>query len=81
MEVVDRISVSPTGAAGPFKQDAPIAPVIIQKVELLADQSAPAAPAPATAPAATPAPGEAPPAGNTPPPAESVPPQGSPPPQ
>ncbi len=25
MEVVDRISVSPTGAAGPFKQDAPLA--------------------------------------------------------
>ena len=37
MEVVDRISVSPTGAMGPFKQDAPLQPVIIQKVELMAD--------------------------------------------
>lgn len=52
MEVVDRISISPTGAAGPFKQDSPLAPVIIQKIELLA-----AAPAPAPAPAPTPAQG------------------------
>ena len=35
MEVVDRISVSPTGAQGPFKQDAPLQPVVIQKIELL----------------------------------------------
>src|SRR5688572_8204590 len=58
MEVVDRISVSPTGAAGPFKQDAPLQPVVIQKVELLTDGGAatatatPAATAPATAPSA-----------------------------
>jgi cyclophilin family peptidyl-prolyl cis-trans isomerase len=73
MEVVDRISVSPTGSAGPFKQDAPLQPVVIQKVELLADQPsaaptvAPATPAPA--PAASPQPpaagNEAPPAGDT----------------
>jgi peptidyl-prolyl cis-trans isomerase A (cyclophilin A)/peptidyl-prolyl cis-trans isomerase B (cyclophilin B) len=79
MEVVDRISVSPTGSAGPFKQDSPIAPVIIQKIELLAA----AAPAPAPAPAAVPpadgtnveeAAGKtAPPAGETP--AETPPPQ------
>jgi len=50
MEVVDRISVAPSGAAGPFKQDAPLQQVIIQKVELLADQPG------ATAPAATPPP-------------------------
>jgi peptidyl-prolyl cis-trans isomerase A (cyclophilin A)/peptidyl-prolyl cis-trans isomerase B (cyclophilin B) len=48
MEVVDRISVSPTGSAGPFKADAPLQQVVIQKIELLA--------APADAPAATPAP-------------------------
>jgi len=54
MEVVDRISVSPTGAMGPFKQDAPIAAVVIQKIELLPD-----APAGAPAPAATPAPAPA----------------------
>ena len=61
MEVVDRISVSPTGSMGPFKQDAPLAPVIIQRVELIAEQPAAApAVAPATAPA--PAAGEPPPA-------------------
>src|SRR6185295_19232500 len=48
MEVVDRISVSPTGPAGPFKADAPFQQVVIQKIEMLA--------APADAPAATPAP-------------------------
>jgi peptidyl-prolyl cis-trans isomerase A (cyclophilin A)/peptidyl-prolyl cis-trans isomerase B (cyclophilin B) len=58
MEVVDRISVSPTGSMGPFKQDAPLQAVVIQKIELMAD-----APAAATAP--TPAP--------APPPAESEP--------
>src|SRR6185436_6454335 len=64
MEVVDRISISPTGSGGPFKQDAPIQAVVIQKIELLPDSStgAPAA-APATDnPAPTP-----PPAGETPP--------------
>jgi cyclophilin family peptidyl-prolyl cis-trans isomerase len=55
MEVVDRISISPTGAAGPFKQDSPLAPVIIQKIELLAAAAAPTA-APQPAPAATPDP-------------------------
>jgi peptidyl-prolyl cis-trans isomerase A (cyclophilin A) len=39
MEVVDRISVSPTGPAGPFKADAPLQPVLIHKVELLAAQA------------------------------------------
>ena len=48
MEVIDRISVSPTGPAGPFKADAPLQQVVIQKIELLA--------APADAPATTPAP-------------------------
>jgi peptidyl-prolyl cis-trans isomerase A (cyclophilin A)/peptidyl-prolyl cis-trans isomerase B (cyclophilin B) len=65
MEIVDRISVSPTGPMGPFKQDAPLAAVVIQKIELLAEVPAPTAPA--GAPAA-PAPAEtpAPPAGDTP---------------
>ena len=85
MEVVDRLSISPTGSAGPFKQDAPLQPIVIQKVEILADQ-------PAAAPTPTPAPAVAPatPAGETPPPAEgtrspaekptTTPTQGSPPP-
>jgi peptidyl-prolyl cis-trans isomerase A (cyclophilin A) len=69
MEVVDRISISPTGPAGPFKTDAPLQPVVIQKIELLA--------APADAPAAatpTPTTGET----RTDPPAE---PAGAPPPK
>jgi len=71
MEVVDRISVSPTGSAGPFKQDAPLQAVVIQKVELMTDgiAAAPATPpAPAAASPATPAeapPAEAPPATKT----------------
>ena len=63
MEVIDRISISPTGAMGPFKQDAPLEPVVIQKAELITEQTT-VTPAPATAtPPATPAAeGTAPPA-------------------
>ena len=46
MEVVDRISISPTGAGGPFKTDVPLQPVVIQKIEMLAAEGAPAAAAP-----------------------------------
>ncbi|HET9864641.1 MAG TPA: peptidylprolyl isomerase [Steroidobacteraceae bacterium] len=53
MEVVDRISVSPTGAMGPFKQDAPLQAVVIQKIEMLA---APPEPTPGTAPTNIPTP-------------------------
>ena len=76
MEVIDRISVSPTGAMGPFKQDAPMQPVIIQKVDLITDTTivTPAAP-PAPAPAA-PAPAETPPAGS--PAADAAPPPSDP---
>jgi cyclophilin family peptidyl-prolyl cis-trans isomerase len=72
MEVVDRISVSPTGSAGPFKQDSPLAPVVIQKIELLVDAAPAAATAP-TVPAATPPAGDAPPpaSSDAPPPASS----------
>jgi cyclophilin family peptidyl-prolyl cis-trans isomerase len=57
MDVVDRISVSPTGAVASFKQDAPLQQVVIQKVEVLGDVTAPA---PAAAPAAeTPPPADA----------------------
>lgn len=73
MDVVDRISVSPTGSVGPFKQDAPIAAVVIQKMELLPDApgtNVPPPPSPAPAPATQPAtvPGTAP-ATDSPPPA------------
>jgi cyclophilin family peptidyl-prolyl cis-trans isomerase len=36
MDVVDRISTVPTGAKGPFKDDAPLQPVIIEKIERVA---------------------------------------------
>jgi cyclophilin family peptidyl-prolyl cis-trans isomerase len=32
MDVVDRIGHVPTGAAGPFKEDAPVKPVVIEKI-------------------------------------------------
>jgi cyclophilin family peptidyl-prolyl cis-trans isomerase len=35
MEVLERIGVLPTGKAGPFKSEAPLTPVVIQKAELL----------------------------------------------
>jgi hypothetical protein len=60
MEAVDRISVSPTGAMGPFKQESPMQPVIIQKIDLLTDGLAPA---PKAAPSAVPV--DAPPAAAT----------------
>ena len=45
MDVVDRIGVTSTGAFGPFKSDAPLKPVVIQKVEVVdASAAAPAAP-------------------------------------
>jgi cyclophilin family peptidyl-prolyl cis-trans isomerase len=56
MEVVDRISVSPTGSMGPFKQDAPLQAAVIQKVELITEQTT-VTPAPAPTPVA-PAPAE-----------------------
>ena len=81
MEVVDRISVSPTSAKGPFKQDAPIAEVVIQKIEIIGDSPA-AATAPAEAPAAPPADAPAEGAGQSAPrPAEGAPPAGSTPPK
>jgi peptidyl-prolyl cis-trans isomerase A (cyclophilin A) len=35
MDVVDRIGVTPTGSFGPFKSDAPLKPIVIQKMELV----------------------------------------------
>jgi peptidyl-prolyl cis-trans isomerase A (cyclophilin A) len=36
MEVADQISLVPTGAKGPFKENAPLKPVIIEKIERVA---------------------------------------------
>jgi peptidyl-prolyl cis-trans isomerase A (cyclophilin A) len=33
MDVVDKISTVPTGAKGPFKDDAPLKPVVIERIE------------------------------------------------
>ena len=55
MDVIEHIGETPTGAEGPFKGDAPLKPVVIQKMEIIADQVA-------TPPAVTPV---SPPAPNT----------------
>ena len=33
MEVVDKIGNVPTGSRGPFKEDAPLQPVVIERIE------------------------------------------------
>lgn len=52
MDVVDRIGVTPTGAVGPFKSDAPLKPVVIEKIEVV-DSSSGQSTAPITPPAPT----------------------------
>lgn len=37
METVEKIETTPTGAAGPFAQDAPVAPIIIEKCTVESD--------------------------------------------
>jgi cyclophilin family peptidyl-prolyl cis-trans isomerase len=54
MDVIDRIGETPTGATGPFKSDAPLKPVIIQKIEIVSP--AQSASAPPVTPVAPPAP-------------------------
>ncbi len=46
MDVVDRIGETATGASGPFKSDAPLKPVIIEKMEIIGASAAPAPSAP-----------------------------------
>ena len=53
MDVIEHIGETPTGAAGPFKNDAPLKPVVIEKMEIISGQAA--APAPVT-PVSPPAP-------------------------
>ena len=47
MDVIEHIGETPTGAAGPFKSDAPLKPVIIEKIEIISPQQT-AAPPPVT---------------------------------
>jgi peptidyl-prolyl cis-trans isomerase A (cyclophilin A) len=53
MDVIDRIGETPTGAMGPFKNDAPLKPVIIEKMEIVSPASATSPPpvTPVTPPA------------------------------
>ena len=44
MDVIDRIGETPTGAVGPFKSDAPLKPVIIEKTEVVAAGATSSAP-------------------------------------
>ncbi|MFZ1097952.1 MAG: peptidylprolyl isomerase [Steroidobacteraceae bacterium] len=46
MDVIDRIAEASTGAAGPFKQDAPLKPVIIESMTIVAPGAATTTPAP-----------------------------------
>jgi len=46
MDVIEKIGETPTGASGPFKQDAPLKPIIIQSMSIVA----PTAAAPVAAP-------------------------------
>jgi cyclophilin family peptidyl-prolyl cis-trans isomerase len=53
MDVIDRIGETPTGAMGPFTKDAPLKPVIIEKMEIITPGAA-TVPTPAVTPVATP---------------------------
>ena len=53
MDVVDRIGETPTGSRAQWKTDAPLKPVIIEKMEIVAPAAAEAA-APPPTPIATP---------------------------
>jgi len=61
MDVVDRIATVGTGAVGPFKSDAPLSQVVIQKIEVV---DASAAAAAAAAASSSPPPLAQPPTGN-----------------
>ncbi len=47
MDVIEHIGETPTGAVGPFKSDAPLKPVVIEKMEILSGGQA-ATPPPVT---------------------------------
>ena len=65
MDVIEKMGVIATGSLGPFKSEAPLKAIVIQKIEPLTSASATATP-----PAATPTPPPPPPSGEgeTPPP-------------
>jgi cyclophilin family peptidyl-prolyl cis-trans isomerase len=60
MDVIDKMGVVATGAMGPFKSEAPLQPIVIEKIEVVKG-GGPSAPAPAVNPAVMPQSGAAPP--------------------
>jgi peptidyl-prolyl cis-trans isomerase A (cyclophilin A) len=68
MDVLDKIGVVATGSMGPFKSEAPLKPIVIQKVELLGAGSTSSSAGPtAVNPATMPSSEGAPPPASTPP--------------
>ena len=61
MDVLERMGVVATGSMGPFKSEAPLKPLVIEKVEPLATAAAPATAAPSTTPPPSPSEGGTPP--------------------
>lgn len=45
LEVVDRISLQPTGAVGPFTTEAPLKPIVIESVRIISGDAGASAPA------------------------------------
>jgi cyclophilin family peptidyl-prolyl cis-trans isomerase len=96
MDVLDKIGVVATGAMGPFKSEAPLKPIVIEKVELLGAGSGPSsgptavnpavmpssegAPPPSSSPPASAVPGSTPSPAGSSSPTGSAPPAGAPPP-
>ena len=52
MDVIEHIGETPTGAAGPFKSDSPLKPVVIEKMEIISAQATAPTPVTPVAPAA-----------------------------
>jgi peptidyl-prolyl cis-trans isomerase A (cyclophilin A)/peptidyl-prolyl cis-trans isomerase B (cyclophilin B) len=71
MDVVDKMGVIATGSMGPFKSEAPLKAIVIEKIEPL---SAGGAPLPATPLPASPPAGTTPPSGSAPPASGATPP-------
>ncbi len=67
MDVIERMGVVATGSVGPFKSEAPLKPIVIEKVEPLTNAPLPPTPPATTSPPPAPS-GEGAAEGSTPPP-------------
>jgi hypothetical protein len=61
MDVIDKMGVVATGAMGPFKSEAPLQPIVIEKIEVMKSGSGASAPPPSVNPAVMPQSGATPP--------------------